>query len=179
MPGLEGSLHGLKADPSTRADDQDCRHGVILADPPGSPVMCDAGSRTASGRAASGNAVPVKQPTIKTAKALGVKRRELHFASREALARPFWWQAVSASSWVARCARPRASPTPLHMGTPSSASAGAMPASLKRGRGPFYPLGGLASAAIPRAGAGLRPRTRSEVDGAIVGPATAPAQFLR
>ena len=47
MPRLEGSLHGLKADPSTRADDQDCRHGVILADLPGSPVMCDAGSHIA------------------------------------------------------------------------------------------------------------------------------------
>src|SRR5262245_12870799 len=52
MPRLEGSLHGLKADPSARADNQDCRHGVILADPPGSPVMCDLGRRTASGRAA-------------------------------------------------------------------------------------------------------------------------------
>src|SRR5262245_51370804 len=52
MPRLEGSLHGLEADPSARADNQDCRHGVILADPPGSPVMCDVGRRTASGRAA-------------------------------------------------------------------------------------------------------------------------------
>src|SRR5215470_9922519 len=30
MPRLEGGLHGLKADPSARADDQDCRHGVML-----------------------------------------------------------------------------------------------------------------------------------------------------
>src|SRR5262245_39010345 len=52
MPRLEGSLHGLEADPSARADNQDCRHGVILADPPGSQVMCDVGRRTASGRAA-------------------------------------------------------------------------------------------------------------------------------
>src|SRR6516165_1490205 len=28
MPRLEGDLHGLKADPSARADDQDCRHGM-------------------------------------------------------------------------------------------------------------------------------------------------------
>src|SRR6266513_652518 len=42
MPRLEGGLHGLKADPSARADDQDCRHGVML--PVGSAwltVMCD------------------------------------------------------------------------------------------------------------------------------------------
>jgi hypothetical protein len=48
MPCREGSLHGLKPDPSTRADDQNCRHGVML--PVGSAwlsVMCDAGSRTA------------------------------------------------------------------------------------------------------------------------------------
>src|SRR6516162_1203730 len=30
MPRLEGGLHGLKADSSARADDQDCRHGVML-----------------------------------------------------------------------------------------------------------------------------------------------------
>ncbi len=30
MPRLECGPHGLKADPSARADDQDCRHGVIL-----------------------------------------------------------------------------------------------------------------------------------------------------
>ena len=32
MSYLEGGLHGLKADSSARADDQDCRHG---ADTPG------------------------------------------------------------------------------------------------------------------------------------------------
>src|SRR5437763_16028226 len=32
MSRLEGSLHGLKADPSACADDQDCRHGVTLAE---------------------------------------------------------------------------------------------------------------------------------------------------
>jgi hypothetical protein len=48
MPRLEGSLHGLKADPSARADDQDCRHGVMLpVEPAWLTVMCDAGSRTA------------------------------------------------------------------------------------------------------------------------------------
>ena len=49
MPRLEGGLHGLKADRSARADDQDYRHGVML--PVGLAwlaVMCDAGSRTAS-----------------------------------------------------------------------------------------------------------------------------------
>src|SRR5262245_12990714 len=30
MPRLEGGLHGLKPDSSARADDQDCRHGVML-----------------------------------------------------------------------------------------------------------------------------------------------------
>src|SRR5437588_768949 len=30
MPGLKGGLHGLKADPSARADDQDARHGGML-----------------------------------------------------------------------------------------------------------------------------------------------------
>src|SRR5215831_19344945 len=30
MPRLEGGLHGLKADSSARADDQDGRHGVML-----------------------------------------------------------------------------------------------------------------------------------------------------
>src|SRR6516164_2620566 len=48
MPCREGGLHGLKPDPSARADDQNCRHGVML--PFGSAwlsVMCDAGSRTA------------------------------------------------------------------------------------------------------------------------------------
>src|SRR6266487_1915173 len=28
MSRLEGGLHGLKADPSARANDQDCRHGA-------------------------------------------------------------------------------------------------------------------------------------------------------
>src|SRR5215467_7250511 len=48
MPRLEGGPHGLKADPSARADDQDYRHGVML--PVGRAwltVMCDAGSCTA------------------------------------------------------------------------------------------------------------------------------------
>src|SRR6266576_2972349 len=48
MSRLEGGLHGLKANPSARANDQDCRHGVML--PVGSTwltVMCDAGSHTA------------------------------------------------------------------------------------------------------------------------------------
>jgi hypothetical protein len=40
MPRLEGGLHGLKADPSARAaDDQDARHGVML------PVEPCGGSR--------------------------------------------------------------------------------------------------------------------------------------
>jgi hypothetical protein len=43
MSRLESGLRGLKADPSARADDQDCRHGV---DAPGQTrpltVMCDA-----------------------------------------------------------------------------------------------------------------------------------------
>ena len=30
MSRLEGGLNGLKADPPARADDQDCRHGVLL-----------------------------------------------------------------------------------------------------------------------------------------------------
>jgi hypothetical protein len=48
MPRLEGGLHGLKADPSAGADDQDCRHGVMLpVRPAWLTVMCDAGSRTA------------------------------------------------------------------------------------------------------------------------------------
>src|SRR5262245_61087163 len=45
MPRLEGSLHGLKPDPSARADDQDLCHDVMLpVGPPGSPFMCAAGS---------------------------------------------------------------------------------------------------------------------------------------
>src|SRR5215510_14018916 len=48
MPRLEGGPHGLKADPSARADDQDYRHGVMLpVGPAWLTVMCDAGSRTA------------------------------------------------------------------------------------------------------------------------------------
>src|SRR5215470_4732824 len=48
MPRLERGPHGLKADPSARADDQDCRHGVILPlGPAWLTVMCDAGSCTA------------------------------------------------------------------------------------------------------------------------------------
>ena len=47
MPRLEGGLHGLKADPSARADDQDYRHGVMLpVGPAWLTVMCDAGNRT-------------------------------------------------------------------------------------------------------------------------------------
>jgi hypothetical protein len=48
MSRLEGCLYSLKADPSARADYQDCRHGVML--PLGSAwltVMCDVGNRTA------------------------------------------------------------------------------------------------------------------------------------
>src|SRR5262245_29956645 len=48
MARLEGSLHGLKADPSARTDDQDCRHGDILPVDP-LTLICDGGSRTASG----------------------------------------------------------------------------------------------------------------------------------
>ena len=48
MSRREGGPHGLKADPSTRADDQDYRHGVMLpVDPAWLTVMCDAGSRPA------------------------------------------------------------------------------------------------------------------------------------
>ena len=48
MSRLEGGLHGLKANPSARANDQDCRHGVMLpVGPAWLTVMCDAGSRTA------------------------------------------------------------------------------------------------------------------------------------
>jgi hypothetical protein len=37
MSRLKGGLHGLKADPSARANDQDFRHGVmLLVGPPGS-----------------------------------------------------------------------------------------------------------------------------------------------
>ena len=48
MSRREGGPHGLKADPSTRADDQDYRHGVMLpVGPAWLTVMCDAGSRPA------------------------------------------------------------------------------------------------------------------------------------
>jgi hypothetical protein len=48
MPPFDGGPHGLKADPSARADDQDYRHGVmLLVGPAWLTVMCDAGSRTA------------------------------------------------------------------------------------------------------------------------------------
>ena len=48
MPRLEGGHHGLKADPSARADDQDYRHGIMfLVGPAWLSVMCDAGGRTA------------------------------------------------------------------------------------------------------------------------------------
>src|SRR6516164_1658813 len=48
MPRLEGGPHGLKADPSARAGDQDYRHGVMLpVGPAWLTVMCDAGSCTA------------------------------------------------------------------------------------------------------------------------------------
>src|SRR5205814_8579764 len=48
MPRLKGSLHGLKADPSARSDDQDFRHGVmLLVGLAWLIVMCNAGSRTA------------------------------------------------------------------------------------------------------------------------------------
>ena len=48
MSRLEGGLHGLKADSSARADDQDCRHGVMLpVGPAWLTVMCDADNRTA------------------------------------------------------------------------------------------------------------------------------------
>jgi hypothetical protein len=40
MSRREGGPHGLKADPSTRADDQDYRHGVMLpVDPAWLTVM--------------------------------------------------------------------------------------------------------------------------------------------
>src|SRR6266516_5876338 len=48
MTRLEGGLHGLKADPSARANDEDCRHGVMLpVRPAWLTVMCGAGGRTA------------------------------------------------------------------------------------------------------------------------------------
>src|SRR5262245_13357167 len=48
MSRLEGGLHGLKAYPSARSDDQDFRHGVmLLVGLAWLIVMCNAGSRTA------------------------------------------------------------------------------------------------------------------------------------
>jgi hypothetical protein len=48
MSRLEGSLHRLKADASARADDEDCRHGImLLVGPARLSVMCDVGSHSA------------------------------------------------------------------------------------------------------------------------------------
>src|SRR5262245_13855406 len=48
MSRPEGGLHGLKAYPSARSDDQDFRHGVmLLVGLAWLIVMCNAGSRTA------------------------------------------------------------------------------------------------------------------------------------
>src|SRR5262245_8987065 len=47
MSRLEGGLHGLKAYPSARSDDQDFRHGVMLLVGLAWLIMCNAGSRTA------------------------------------------------------------------------------------------------------------------------------------
>src|SRR5262249_59750247 len=53
MSRPEGGLHGLKAYPSARSDDQDFRHGImLLVGLAWLIVMCNAGSRTA--RRASG-----------------------------------------------------------------------------------------------------------------------------
>src|SRR6516165_4677283 len=42
MPRVEGGLHGLKADPPARADDQDCRHCADAPErPPPLTLMCD------------------------------------------------------------------------------------------------------------------------------------------
>jgi len=40
MP-VEGGLHGLKADPPARADDQDCRHYVDAPERSAATVMRD------------------------------------------------------------------------------------------------------------------------------------------
>jgi hypothetical protein len=51
MPRLKGGLYGLKADPSARAYDQDCRHGfILLVGSAWLTVICDAGSCTARWR---------------------------------------------------------------------------------------------------------------------------------
>src|SRR6266478_1353542 len=55
MPRLEGGPHGLKAEPSARADDKDYLHGVMLpVGPAWLTVMCDAGTRTARWAGARG-----------------------------------------------------------------------------------------------------------------------------
>ena len=73
MPRLEGGPHGLKADPSARADDQDYRHGVMLpVGPAWLTVMCDAGSRTA--RWAGG--------LKRVSKAVAVARRASYVAAK-------------------------------------------------------------------------------------------------
>src|SRR5262249_11208202 len=51
MPRLKGGLHGLKADPSARADDQHTRHGVVLpVEPAWLTLMCDAVNPPQDGR---------------------------------------------------------------------------------------------------------------------------------
>jgi hypothetical protein len=40
MSRLKGGLHSLKADPSARPDDQDCRHGVMLLVGPDRRTSC-------------------------------------------------------------------------------------------------------------------------------------------
>jgi hypothetical protein len=68
MPRLKGGLYGLKADPSAGADDQDCRHGVMLpVGPAWLTVMCDAGSRAArwaGGLKRVSKAVAVRTPRV-------------------------------------------------------------------------------------------------------------------
>ena len=73
MSRREGGPHGLKADPSTRADDQDYRHGVMLpVGPAWLTVMCDAGSRPA--RWAGG--------LKRVSKAVAVARRASYVAAK-------------------------------------------------------------------------------------------------
>ena len=75
MPRVEGGLQGLKADPSACADDQDCRHGVMLPLGPAClTVMCDAGSRIA--RCARG--------LKRVSKAVAVARRASYLAAKRA-----------------------------------------------------------------------------------------------
>src|SRR5262249_17335984 len=47
MSRFEGGLHGLKANPSAGADDQNCRHASKRLSAPPLIVMCGLGSRTA------------------------------------------------------------------------------------------------------------------------------------